>query len=128
MNPLVLLRVLMFLHTQKGGDMGETEMTNMIKLTPILLPINSTTRMMMRIMMVYYSWRPLLKWNWMLRMILTNISLHPAKEVQKTDPAYTNHLQNLDSYGPTLTLKALAMINSKVEWNGKRSSFDELKD
>jgi hypothetical protein len=53
--------------------------------------------------------------------------LTPGQGSQKTDPAYTNRLQNPDSYSPTLTSKAFAMINSKVEWNGKCSSFDELK-
>lgn len=30
-------------------------------------------------------------------------------------------------YGAKPPARQLAMINSKVEWNGKRSSFDELK-
>jgi hypothetical protein len=45
------------------GDMGETQMTHMIKSTPNLFPINLTTGMMMRIMMVYSLWRLLLKRN-----------------------------------------------------------------
>jgi hypothetical protein len=53
--------------------------------------------------------------------------LTPGEGSPKMDPAYTNHLQNPNSYGPTITLKTLAMINSKVKWNGKRSSFDKLK-
>jgi hypothetical protein len=53
--------------------------------------------------------------------------LTPGQGSSKVDLDYINRLQNQDSYSPTLTSKALAMINSKVEWNGKHSSFDKLK-
>jgi hypothetical protein len=52
--------------------------------------------------------------------------LSPSLGRPSTDPAYKNRLQNPDSYGPTHA-KPLAMINSKVQWNGKRSSFDETQ-
>jgi hypothetical protein len=40
--------------------------------------------------------------------------LTPGQGSPKMDPAYTNRLQNPDSYGPTLTLKTLAMISNTV--------------
>jgi hypothetical protein len=51
----------------------------------------------------------------------------PANGQPATDPAFSNRLQNPDTYGTKTSLKQLAMINSKIQWNGKRSSFDELK-
>ena len=43
------------------------------------------------------------------------------------DMAYVSHLQNPDSYGSPTKAKQLPMINSKVQWNGKHTSFDEMK-
>jgi hypothetical protein len=43
------------------------------------------------------------------------------------DMAYNHRLQNPDSYGPLSKVKQLPMINSKVQWNGKCSSLDEMK-
>jgi hypothetical protein len=51
--------------------------------------------------------------------------LTPSQGSPQMDPTYTNGLQNLDSYGLILTSKTLAMIDNKIEWNGKCSSFDE---
>jgi hypothetical protein len=53
--------------------------------------------------------------------------LTPGLGSPATDAAYSNHLQNPDAYGPLSKIKQLLMINSKVQWNGKRSSFDEMK-
>jgi hypothetical protein len=53
--------------------------------------------------------------------------LSPGHGSPGTDPAYTNRLQNSDLYGNVSKVKQLPMINSKVQWNGKRSTFDEMK-
>jgi hypothetical protein len=52
--------------------------------------------------------------------------LSPGLGNSSTDPDHTNHLQNPISYGPSPKVKQLAMINSKIKWNGKQLSFDEL--
>jgi hypothetical protein len=53
--------------------------------------------------------------------------LTPGLGSPGTDAAYSNRLQNPDSYGPLSKIKQLPMINSNVQWNGKRSSFNEMK-
>jgi hypothetical protein len=53
--------------------------------------------------------------------------LSPGLGNPAVDPEHINRIQNPVSYGPTQKTKQLTMINSKVQWNGKRSSFDELK-
>jgi hypothetical protein len=46
--------------------------------------------------------------------------LTPGLGSPGTDAAYSNWLQNPDSYGPLSKIKQLPMINSKVhQWNGK---------
>jgi hypothetical protein len=53
--------------------------------------------------------------------------LTPASGDPSNNPAYSQCLLNPDLYGAKTNTKSLAMVNSKVQWNGKRSSFDELK-
>jgi hypothetical protein len=54
--------------------------------------------------------------------------LTPGLRSPEMDTAYSNQLQNPDSYGPLSKIKQLlSMINSKVQWNRKCSSFDEMK-
>ena len=53
--------------------------------------------------------------------------LTPGLGSPGTDMAYINCLQNPGSYGPLSKVKQLPMINSKVQWNGKCSSFNEMK-
>ena len=53
--------------------------------------------------------------------------LFPGQGSPGTDPAYSNRLQNPDLCGQLSTVKQLLMINSKVQWNGKQSTSDEMK-
>ena len=53
--------------------------------------------------------------------------LTPGHGSPATDPAYKNRLQNPDTYGAIAKTKQLPMISSKFQWNGKRSTFDEVK-
>jgi len=51
----------------------------------------------------------------------------PANGSPTTDPGYSHQLQNPNAYGPNPKVKQLAMISSKIQWNGRRGTFDELK-
>jgi hypothetical protein len=53
--------------------------------------------------------------------------LTPANGDPSNNPAYTQQLLNPDLYGGKTNTKSLAMVNSKIQLNGKRSSFDEFK-
>jgi hypothetical protein len=53
--------------------------------------------------------------------------LTPASRDPSNNPAYSQRLLNPDLYGGKTNTKSLAMVNSKVQWKGKRSSFDEFK-
>jgi hypothetical protein len=53
--------------------------------------------------------------------------LTPASGDPSTNPAFSQRLLNPDLYGGKTTTKSVAMVNSKIQWNGKRSSFDEFK-
>jgi hypothetical protein len=53
--------------------------------------------------------------------------LTPARGDPSNNPANSQRPLNPDLYGAKTNTKSLAMMNSKVQWNGKRSSFDEFK-
>jgi hypothetical protein len=56
------------------------------------------------------------------KSLLTPVSGDPSN-----NPTYSQWLLNPDLYGGKTNAKSLAMVNSKIQWNGKRSSFDEFK-
>jgi hypothetical protein len=45
--------------------------------------------------------------------------LTPGHGSPAMDTAYSNRLQNPDTYGPVIKTKQLPMISSKFQWNGK---------
>jgi hypothetical protein len=52
--------------------------------------------------------------------------LTPASGDPSNNPAYAQRLLNPDLYGTKINTKSLAMVNSKVQWNGKWSIFDSF--